>query len=50
MLVDIARDPKFEKIKGSIGLILKSLSKVPEMDQRIKLRGATDLLNVTGPV
>ncbi len=51
IMIDIARDPKFEKVKLAIGQALKSMSKVPEMDQRIKLRAATDLLNVaTGVV
>ena len=51
IMIDIARDPRFEKVKLAIGQALKSMSKVPEMDQRIKLRAATDLLNVaTGAV
>jgi hypothetical protein len=44
LLVEIARDPKFDKVKLVIGQALKSMSRVPEMDQRIKLRNATDLL------
>ncbi len=44
LLVEIAREPKFDKVKLVIGQALKSMSKVPEMDQRIKLRNATDLL------
>ena len=44
VLVDLARDPKFEKVKPVLGQALKMMQKVPEMDQRIKLRAATDLL------
>ena len=46
VLIDIARDPRFDKIKMTPIQILKSLSKVPELDQRIKLRAGTDLLNL----
>ena len=44
VLVDLARDPKFEKVKPVLGQALKMMQKVPEMDQRIKLRAAADLL------
>jgi hypothetical protein len=44
VLVDLARDPKFDKVKPVMGQALKMMQKVPEMDQRIKLRNATDLL------
>jgi hypothetical protein len=44
VLIDLARDPKFEKVRPVIGQALKMMSKVPEMDQRIRLRNGTDLL------
>ena len=43
-LVALARDPKFDKIKAVIGQALKLMSKVPELDQRIRLRNGLDLL------
>ena len=46
IMIDIARDPRFDKVKVAIGQALKSMSKVPELDQRIKLRGAADLLSL----
>ncbi len=46
VLIDIARDPRFDKVKLTLSQALKALSKVPELDQRIKLRAATDLLNL----
>jgi len=45
VLIDIARDPRFDKVKMTMSQTLKALSKVPELDQRIKLRAATDLIN-----
>jgi hypothetical protein len=44
ILVDVARDPKNEKYRVPIGQTLKMMQKVPEMDQRIKLKSALDLL------
>jgi hypothetical protein len=44
VMVNIARDPKFDKVKPVIGQALKMMSKVPEMDQRIRSTNATDLL------
>ena len=44
VLIDIARDPRFDKVKMTMSQTLKALSKVPELDQRIKLRAATDLI------
>jgi hypothetical protein len=43
IIVELARDVKFEKIKPALGNTLKMMSKIPELDQRIKLRNATDL-------
>jgi hypothetical protein len=43
-LIQIARDPKFEKIKPVIGQALKMMSKVAEHDSRIRLKNGTDLL------
>lgn len=31
-MVEIARDPRFEKIKGTIGQALKLMQRVPELD------------------
>ena len=45
VLIDIARDPRFDKVKMTMSQTLKALSKVPELDQRIKLRAATDLIS-----
>ena len=47
VLIDIARHPRFDKVKLTLSQTLKALSKVPELDQRIKLRAASDLLNLT---
>ena len=45
VLIDIARDPRFDKVKMTMSQTLKALSRVPELDQRIKLRAATDLIS-----
>jgi hypothetical protein len=44
VVIELARDPRFEKVKPTLSQALKMMQKVPEMDQRIKLRAATDLL------
>ena len=44
VVVELARDQRFEKLKPVLGQTLKMMQKVPEMDQRIKVRAATDLL------
>lgn len=44
IMVDLARDSRFEKVRSIIGGALKMMQKIPEMDQRIKLRNAMDLL------
>jgi hypothetical protein len=44
ILIDLARDPKFDKVRPVIGQALKMMCKVPEMDQRVRVRGALDLL------
>lgn len=38
VIVDLARDPRFDKVKPVLGQGLKMMQKVPELDQRIKLR------------
>ena len=43
LLVELARDSKFEKVKGIIGQALKMMMRVPEMENRIRTRNAYDL-------
>lgn len=43
-LITLARDAKYEKIKPVLGQALKMMTKIPELDQRIKQRNGTDLL------
>jgi len=44
VLVDLARDARYDKIKPVIGQALKMMSKLPEFEQKIRARGAQDLL------
>ena len=44
VLVSLARDPKFDKVRTVIGQALKLMTRVSELDNRIKMKNATDLL------
>lgn len=44
ILISIARDAKYDKIKPVIGQALKMMSKVSEFDSRIRMKNGNDLL------
>ena len=44
ILVDLGRDQRFDKVRPVIGQALKMMTKVPELDNRIRLSNAVDLL------
>ena len=44
ILVDLARDPRYDKIRPVIGQALKMMQRVPEMDNKIRAKNAMDLL------
>ena len=44
ILVDLARDARYDKIRPVIAHALKLMQKVPQFDQRIKQKGAMDLV------
>jgi len=46
-MIDLARDPRFDKIKTVITQALKLMQRVPQFDQKIRAKGALDL--VTSP-
>ena len=46
VMINIARDPRFEKVKTVFGHALKMMSKVPEYESRIKSKGGSDLMSV----
>ena len=44
IMVDLARDPRYDKIRPVISQALKLMQRVPEFDARLRARNAGDLL------
>lgn len=49
VLIEVARDQRYERIKPLVGQTLKAMSLVAEFEARIRARNATDLLALAGP-
>lgn len=44
ILIDLARDARYDKIRPVIGQALKMMQKIPEFDQRIRAKNGLDLI------
>ena len=44
ILINLARDARFDKVRPVIGQSLKLMQKIPEFEQRIRVLNGTDLL------